>query len=284
MEKKTCNGCHHIPLLLWSNRLAIERGFTVDQKKFEEWTNWAEEWTPEAKAMEKGGMEELALRILALPDRPVEKMVSVITTNQQADGSWKPAGQFATMQARDADAKENAARLFLLALGAPNAPQNALAGAQTKAAGLLAKKETAKSVDTLVHRLQYAQRFGPAEEVDATRKEILKQQRGDGGWSWIIGVNQSDPLATGEVLHALAAAPEKTSAAAIDKATAWLLKAQREDGSWFTDFSRISKIDRSAPDKANSFQQVTEIYHYWGSAWATIGLLQTLPVEAPKGE
>jgi hypothetical protein len=206
----------------------------------------------------------------------------VITANQQADGSWKGSGQFTEMQARGSDAKENATRLFLLALATSKAAPEATAEARTKAAAILAKKEPAKSVDTLVHRLLYAQQFGPAADVEATRKEILKLQRGDGGWSWMIGVNQSDPLATGEVLYALAAVPDNASAAAVEKARAWLLAAQGEDGSWFTDFSRISKGDRSAPDKASSFKQVTEIYHYWGSAWATIGLLQTMPVETAK--
>jgi hypothetical protein len=36
-------------------------------------------------------------------------------------------------------------------------------------------------------------------------------------------------------------------------------------------------MDRSAPTKAKSLAAATEIYHYWGSAWATLGLLHGLP-------
>lgn len=32
MEDKSCNGCPHMPLLLWSHREAKRRGFTVEQK------------------------------------------------------------------------------------------------------------------------------------------------------------------------------------------------------------------------------------------------------------
>jgi hypothetical protein len=279
MEKKNCNGCHHLPELLWSHRLAMERGFPVDAKKLEEWITWADQWTPEPEGpKQKEATEELALRMLAMPERPAEKLAHAIVSSQKEDGSWKPAGQFAEMQARGNDAKANSTRMFLLALAAPK-PAESAGEARAKAAAFLAKTEPAKSVDTLVYRLLYAQRFGIADEVSGTRKELLKLQRGDGGWSWVIGVNASDPLATGEVLHTLAVAPDTASAAATEKAKAWLLAAQLEDGSWFTDFSRISKLDRSAPEKASSFKQVTEIYHYWGSAWATIGLLQTLPAE-----
>jgi hypothetical protein len=37
-------------------------------------------------------------------------------------------------------------------------------------------------------------------------------------------------------------------------------------------------VDRSAPAEAKSLKDATMIYTYWGSAWATIGLLQAVPV------
>ncbi|HEY2572663.1 MAG TPA: hypothetical protein VGH65_01300, partial [Verrucomicrobiaceae bacterium] len=61
----------------------------------------------------------------------------------------------------------------------------------------------------------------------------------------------------------------------------WLIKTQRDDGSWTIDINHISKTDRSAPEKAKSFQDATGIYTYWGTAWATLGLLQGVPAKAP---
>jgi hypothetical protein len=53
---------------------------------------------------------------------------------------------------------------------------------------------------------------------------------------------------------------------------------QREDGGWSIDITRISRVDRSGPDKAKSFKNATGIYTFWSSAWATIGLVQAFPV------
>jgi hypothetical protein len=56
------------------------------------------------------------------------------------------------------------------------------------------------------------------------------------------------------------------------------VKTQREDGGWPADFTRISTGDRSAPAKAKSFKDATMIYTYFASGWATIGLLQAVPL------
>ena len=94
-----------------------------------------------------------------------------------------------------------------------------------------------------------------------------------------MGENQSDPLATGEVLYALQpSSSDPPTAEAIARAQHWLLKTQRDDGSWPIDITHISKIDRSAPAKAKSLKDATGIYTYWGTSWATIGLLQGVPL------
>ena len=278
MDKKDCNGCHHMPELIWSFREAKRHGFPVDAKKFEEWLSWSEEKAPE----QKGGLEEAALMILAAPDQPADALVKIITKEQRPDGTWNAGGQFSGMQARGpVDAKDASTRLYLLALATLPSAQTAADEARSKATAALAKKEPAKTVDTLIRRAMYADKFGPAEDAESLRKEILKAQRGDGGWSYNLGENLSDALATGEVLQLLGASTDAAIAPAILRARAYLTATQREDGSWLTDISHVSKVDRSAPSKASSLKAATEIYHFWGTAWATIGLLQTEPVEAP---
>ena len=37
----------------------------------------------------------------------------------------------------------------------------------------------------------------------------------------------------------------------------------------------------SGPAKAKSFKDGTGVYTFWGSAWATIGLVQAFPVAEP---
>lgn len=49
--------------------------------------------------------------------------------------------------------------------------------------------------------------------------------------------------------------------------------------SWPIKVTYFSKNDRSAPDKAKSLKQATEIYTYWAAAWGTLGLLHGVPVK-----
>lgn len=288
MTTKDCNGCHHMPEMLWSHREAKLRGFDVDQEKFDEWLAWADEHSKDKKP----GLEMLALMKLAMPGKPSPELTKIILADQKPDGSWKPAGQFADMQKHGVpDAQANATRLFLLALAPAQSAQSTSADAQsaqaeadaarTKAAAFLAKKDAPTSTESLVFRTLYARSIGKPEDADALRTDILKQQRGDGGWSSSIGENMSDPLATGQVLYALhASAADPRTAEAIARAQHWLLKTQRDDGSWPIDITHISKMDRSAPAKAKSFKDATMIYTYFGSGWATIGLLQSVPLKS----
>ncbi len=264
-----------MPVLLWSHSEAKRRGFVIDQARFYEFIAWAGEHATNTKP----GNEMTAFMKLAMPDKPAPKLTKLILDAQQADGSWKPAGQFATMQKRDAqEATGNSAWLFLLALATQETDQPAADAARTKAAALLDKNEPAKSVETLVFRLLYARRFGKADEVDALRAESLKHQHSDGGWSFMIGEEKSDPLATGEALYIFQQSPDTSSKDAIARAESWLLSNQGESGGWSIDITRISKIDRNGPAKSKSFKAATGIYTYWGSSWATIGLLQGVPV------
>jgi Prenyltransferase and squalene oxidase repeat len=278
MDERNCNACHHMPELLWSHREAKRRGLPIDQKKFDELVAWS--YAPGKNT--KAGLEMTAFLKLALPDKPAPELTKLILDEQQPDGSWKPAGQFAVRQRRDTrEATENSTRLFLLALAAQDADQQAAEEARKKAAAWIEANEPAKSVETLVFRILYAERFGSPEKADALRAGILKLQHLDGGWAWAIGDEQSDSLATGEVLYALEQSPDTSCAGAVTLAQNWLLDRQRADGGWSIDFARISRFDRSGPDKIKSFKDATGIYTFWGSAWATIGLLQGLPIAEP---
>lgn len=275
MASRDCNACHHMPMLLWSQRAAQERGFPVDQKKLEAWLAWSTERAADVKPAKD--LAEAGLMLLALPERPAPELVKLIAAAQAPSGSWPLSVRPAEMQ-KSSNGQSDAARLFALALATPGNNSGEAEAARAKAATVLGNKDPAKSLDSLVYRILYARRFGVPEEADAVRAEILKQQRGDGGWSWVVGENQSDPMATGEALYALPSATDPHMAAAITRAQRWLLSTQRDDGSWPIDISHISKTDRSAPEKGKTLKNANDIYSYWGTAWATIGLLEAVPV------
>jgi hypothetical protein len=279
MADKNCNACHHMPELLWSHREAARRGFDIDQKKFDEWLAWSVERATDKKP----GLEEASLMILAMPERPAPDLIQLLVAGQKPDGTWDPAGQFASMQKRGgADARANSTRLNLLALASARPEPSESSAARSKAAAALHKKDTPTATESLVYRTLEARHFGNENYAAKLCETMVKQQRGDGGWSSYIGENQSDSLATGQVLYALQHfSSDAKTAPAIARAQHWLIKTQRDDGSWTIDINHISKTDRSAPEKAKSFQDATGIYTYWGTAWATLGLLQGVPAKAP---
>jgi len=275
MEERNCNSCHEMPQLVWSHREAKQRGFAIDEKKYDEWLKWT---LDNAK---KPAREEAALLVLALPERPAPELIKYIATTQKADGTWESGGQFTGMQKRGApDAVANATRLSLIGLATAQPAGPELATARFKAAEMLQKKDDPTSLESLVFRTLCAWRFGTPQEVDGLRAQILKAQRGDGGWSYYLGENMSDPLATGQALYVLQPTlSDPKTADAIAKAQQWLVKTQSGDGSWPIDVNHISKVDRSSEDKAKSRRDSTMIYTFWGSAWATIGLLQAFPLK-----
>ena len=122
---RNCNGCHHLPGLLWSHREAKMRGFAVDQAKFEEWTSWAVE---QMSGKRKPGLVEAALMTLAVPKKSSPMLTQVITKAQKADGAWDPGQVIATMQKRkpgEPDKGNNVTRLCLVALGVSPATKEA---------------------------------------------------------------------------------------------------------------------------------------------------------------
>ena len=147
-----------------------------------------------------------------------------------------------------------------------------------KAAAWLGRIDPPTTVETWVFRGLYARKFGAPQELEAVRGEILKLQHADGGWAYVIGEATSDALGTGQALYLLGQVQAATDAAAVKRAQLWLQGTQREDGGWTGQSTLFSKIDRTGPQKAKSLKDVTGIYTFWSSAWATIGLLQWVPV------
>ena len=134
---------------------------------------------------------------------------------------------------------------------------------QSKARGLafLSDNAPSDSLQSLALRIMLDQRLGNEDGVQALTKHLLSLQNADGGWSQTTKL-KSDALGTGQALVALATAGITAKDPAIAKAWGWLHKNQKEDGSWFV-------LSRA--------YQAPEFSSYIGTAWATLGLVQTLP-------
>jgi squalene cyclase len=92
-------------------------------------------------------------------------------------------------------------------------------------------------------------------------KQLLSQQGDDGSWAQIKD-RPGDALAAGQALYALAAAGVGPQEAAAQRALGSLVKTQRADGSWLVPTRVKNKSIASS---------------FYGSGWAAIGLVNSLP-------
>jgi hypothetical protein len=182
---------------------------------------------------------------------------------QEQDGSFNEDGQPLFPQA---DEKVECNTIWcVLALSTVEPKTDAVVQSIERARAFLKKTKQGKSTVSLILRTRLAYQMKDADAVAALSGELLKQQQADGGWtSWNTGKgdHDSDALATGMVLHTLGVIGTDSSDASVRRAWSYLLKTQEKDGSWTTGNAKGSK---------------ERIYTYWGTSWAAMGLMQTLP-------
>lgn len=201
-----------------------------------------------------------------------EGAIGLMSQIQLADGSWTPGNQFATMRRWPLPAANQATTMWAtLALTAYEAPGAKRSPAIEKAVAYQRQQPpNPDNREWLATRLLFDRTFGSADEVAQGRQQLLDARNSDGGWGWEKGVS-SDSFTTGLAIYALAKARAGEDAAVIREAREFLIASQQSDGSWLTPSKNITKSTEAERLKARD-----EIYHYWGTAWAAIGLLETL--------
>ncbi len=227
-----------------------------------------------------GGLESLGPLLIAsqgtasvLAQPPFrDGVIDLLNQIQSADGSWTPGGQFAGMRRWTLPTAHQATTMWTtLALASYDTPDPKRSASIEKAlAYQRQQKPNPENREWLAMRLLFERRFGSAEGVAKLRQQLLDVRNGDGAWGWEKGV-PSDPLTTGLAIYVLAKIRARDDASAFRDARKWLLAAQQSDGSWLTPAKHFTKTT----DPKRLLVR-DEIYHYWGAAWATIGLLETL--------
>jgi hypothetical protein len=267
-----CASCHHIPMMAWSHHEAEKHGFTINRAAVDEAEGWASgqylghpEFAPTqqdrsfaTKGPGQGGV------FLAIGVGASEKK-----TEKQADVLHKLSGHFARMQEVDGswaikksdppivDGDDVATLLILLAL---DAPKDSEVG--KKAMAWLEKAPVRDETQPLALRAIVAARYGSIDEARKIVPRLRESQRDDGGWGQ-TKERSSDALATGQALCALVAAGEPPDAPSIRRARKFLVASQRGDGSWLVRPRLVNRHD--------------EIISYYGTGWATIGLMRSSP-------
>jgi hypothetical protein len=285
IRERGCVSCHTVAFLPWSHNQAKQRGLTVDERKVREWTNWSLVYL-----LARGGESDTVSQMLLGRDRaspwrqkpslfgktadPYERLWKDVIEQQNDDGSWSPGGQLTSPA-------EVTTGWTLLALASWDSPSETLeqkleenlSKSRDRALAWLKTAEPSDSTEALLLRMLVERTFGDSSRADELRNQLLSRQNPDGGWSYRKDNHVSDAFATGQSLYALSLAGLSGDHPAIQRAQSFLLRTQHEDGSWSVSTRAIHNQEASN----DRLKRTDAVYQYWGTGWATIGLLQTLP-------
>lgn len=287
-EERSCATCHHGTMTVWALSEARSRGYPIDEKEFRDVTNWTKQRlenidkprdTRPGWSMVNTPALYLAMMALAVPTQDavspdeLKRIAGHLLRHQETDGSWawssapavnRPPPHF--------ESDEVATLLGYMALGpqvtSDSKDPSEVRESRAKAAAWLEKTEPTETAQAAGLRLLVKVRAG--DSAEALRPEIdrfLGRQNKDGGWGQFRDI-PSDAYATGQALYVLSQAGVPSERAEVRRGVAVLVADQRPDGSW----PMKSRAHPGAKPNTNPVP-IT----YFGSAWATLGLMRSLP-------
>lgn len=284
LRQKKCASCHHVPMMVWVQRDARQRGFAIDEKGLEEATNFLlaadnrAGIVPNPGEPERGGNPFsllAALTTLAFHDsgkvpeaasqQTLKKATTHILAKQEPDGSWKRFEGRPPIFPLQEPTTLLAAYVVELDL---KATTDAAAKA-AKARQWLAANSKGENPQDLSWRIIFGHERNPSVA------QLLHRQHADGGWSQTKEMT-SDAYATGQAIYSLVSRGGiSPSAPAILKARDFLIKTQKPDGSW----PMTSRPPNNGAGKtgAGNLEPITVS----ASAWAVLGVLQCTPPSPP---
>ena len=287
-KERKCATCHHGTMTVWALSEARTQGYAVAAETLADLSQWTKERlkdidkprdTRPGWSMVSTPALYLATMSLAIPRQEavsaheLEQIAGHLLRHQEEDGSW--AWSSAPPKNRPPpvfESDEVATLLAFMALG-PQVPadpkeKSAARESREKAAAWLAKNKPNDTTQAAALRLLLKVRAGePAPTLQPEIDAFLRRQNKDGGWGQLADL-PSDAYATGQALYVLNLAGVKKDREEVRRGVAFLVASQKEDGSW-------PMTPRAHPDATPSNNPVP--ITYFGSAWATLGLMRSLP-------
>jgi len=284
-KERTCATCHHGTMTVWALSEAKARGYAIDRNQSAEFVKWTKERLKDIDKprdtrpgwnMVSTPAVFLATMALAIPQQDalsaaeLKQIGGHLLRHQEADGSW--AWSLAPAKNRPPpvfESDEVVTVLGLCALGslvpADSAANSEYRDGRDRAALWLEKAKPTGTTQALAVGLFREVRAGkPPKELQPRIDALLARQNKDGGWGQTREL-PSDAYATGQALYFLILAGEKPGRVEIQNGAAFLVKTQKDNGSW-------PMKSRAHPGEKPMTNPVP--ITYFGSAWATMGLLR----------
>jgi hypothetical protein len=291
-KEKVCASCHQGTMTVWAMCEAKSRGYAVSAESMAETVKWHSDRLKDIDKprdsrpgynMVNTPAVYMALMARAIPGQEaitpdeLKRIDGHLARHQEADGSW--AWSLAPAQNRPPPVFESDEVVTLMACldlapiaSAGPSEKSDNRESREKAAAWLTKTEPSDTTQAAAFRLlRSVWGKSPAKQIRKEIEQFEKRQNGDGGWSQVNGL-PSDAYATGQALYVLSLAGVKSDRAPIQKGVAFLAANQKEDGSW-------PMTPRAQPG-ATPFKNPSPII-YFGSAWATLGLMRSSLAAGP---
>jgi hypothetical protein len=283
-KERGCATCHHGTMTVWALSEAQSQGYAVSADYLADAVRWTKDqfvprirkprdpregWNLVSVAGIYLGLMSQNLPVLSRDE--IHDVALHLARHQEEDGTWllpPPAnGAPPTWESR-----ETVALLAYLAWEAyvPADPHEAAmirAGRAKALAWLSTVKPTDSTQATALRLLLDVRMRKTTKDLQAGIDRLMSRQNADGGWSQVANI-PSDAYATGQALWALSVAGARHDRPEIGRAVAFLAANQRDDGSW--------PMTRRTHPGAKAGPFVVPIT-YFGSAWATIGLVRSVP-------
>jgi len=242
--RRNCVSCHHQNLPGVAIAWARDRGFHVRQSSINRMVQrQAKSWEPRVdRAYQLDAPYPVPPRFLGwgmwsfaeLGYRPNELTRAVswyLAATQQPDGSWVPGMLRPPLGGNEMLATTLAMRALQF---------YPLPGREEETQGRIDRtRRWLQDAEPRSHQDEVSRMLGLAwagvapEELADEVQRLLREQRDDGGWAQLPGL-QSDAWATGQTLVALSTAGGmRTDDPAYRRGIEMLLKTQFDDGSWF---------------------------------------------------
>jgi ankyrin repeat protein len=288
-QKRACITCHNQSMPQQVAVAARAKGIAVDEElASKNLQQILAVYKPAAEAAMQGVEPAgraltIGYIIMALADEhhPLDKTTApfahLVAATQMADGSWIDEG-ISRPPIEHSEISITAMAVRVLTLYPIAGRKTELAEKLRRARTWLLAAQPQSAEERSMRLMGLVWSNASRADVQAAVRNVLTEQRSDGGWSQLPQLNP-DAYATGISLYALHQAGVPATDDAYKNGVTFLLKNQYRDGSWFVktrSFPVQPHFDSGYPFGFNQWISAA------GASWASLAIAYTLPDAVPS--